>query len=47
MLGFYMLGVNLNNPAKKYFDITLTQSFYGPLLNLVNSTNINLVPCSS
>jgi hypothetical protein len=37
-----LLGLNLNNPAISFFDITLTQSYYGPLLTPINSTSVPL-----
>lgn len=40
-----VLGFNLNDPAVKYFDISLTQSFYGPLLTPINSTTVPLEQC--
>ena len=38
--------LNLSDSSKKYFNVTLTQNHYGPLLTGNNLTNIPLVPCT-
>ncbi len=41
-----VMGINLNNPMVKFFDVTLTQYFFGPLLTPINATNIPLEQCT-
>ena len=38
--------LDLNDAAKKYFNITLRQNYFGPLFSGNNFTVVPLVPCS-
>ena len=46
MFGLAIIGLNLNDPAITYFNITLTQRFYGPLYSAINVTQVELVQCT-
>jgi hypothetical protein len=41
-----IMGLNLNDPMVTYFDISLTQNYFGPLLTSINSTAIPLEQCT-
>lgn len=41
-----VMGLNLNDPMISYFDISLTQNYFGPLLTPINSTIIPLEQCT-
>jgi hypothetical protein len=46
MFGIFIFGLNLTNTTARWFDISLTQDYYSPVLNVINSTNIPLSPCT-
>ena len=46
MLGFYLQGFDLNKANTTYLDITLKQQFFSTSFNLINQTDIPLVPCT-
>lgn len=46
MFGLAIIGLNLNDPLVTYFNITLTQRFFGPLYSLINVTQVELVQCT-
>lgn len=46
MFGIGILGLDLNDPNIKYFDISLRQNYFTPLFRTINSTVIPLVACT-
>lgn len=46
MFGVAIIGLNLSDPLVTYFNITLTQRFFGPLYTPINATQIPLVQCT-
>lgn len=46
MFGVAIVGLNLSDPLVTYFNITLTQRFFGPLYTPINATLIPLVQCT-
>ena len=46
MFAIGISGVNLNDPAIKYFDVNLKQYNYGPANSLLNVTSIPLQKCT-
>jgi hypothetical protein len=46
MFAIGVYGLDLNSPAITYFDVSLFQSFYTPLFNVINETKVPLVKCS-
>ena len=46
MFSLVLYGANLSDPTIKYFDISLTQSYYSPVMQLINQTVIPLVQCT-
>ena len=47
MFAVAIFGLNLNDPAVTYFNISLFQNFYGPLWQVINYTQVPLVQCTS
>lgn len=45
MFGINLFGFDLTSPLKM-FDIKLYQESYSPIFNLINRTDVPLVPCS-
>jgi hypothetical protein len=45
MFGVSLFGFDLTAPGK-IFDIKLYQEYYTPIFNLLNRTEVPLVPCS-
>ena len=43
-IGIY--GLDLNSPNVTYFDVSLFQSFYTPIFNVINETKVPLVQCT-
>ena len=46
MFGIGILGLDLNDPNIKYFDISLRQNYFTPLFRTINSTVVPLVACT-
>ena len=46
MFAIGVYGLDLNSPSVTYFDVSLYQSFYTPLFNVINETKIPLVKCT-
>jgi hypothetical protein len=46
MFGVGIMGLNLNDPNVQYFNVTLKQNYYSPLLKPINSTVVPLVQCT-
>lgn len=47
IFGVTIFGLNLNDPLVTYFDITLTQRFFGPVYSFINATQVPLVQCTT
>lgn len=46
MFGIGIMGLDLNDPNIKYFDISLRQNYFTPLFRTINSTVVPLVACT-
>ena len=46
MFAIMVFGIDLNSPYYRFFDIKLYQESYRPVFNMINLTEIPLVPCS-
>jgi hypothetical protein len=47
MFAVGLFNINLNDPTVTYFNITLFQNYYSPLWQVINYTQVPLVPCTS
>ena len=46
MFGVFIFGVNLQNTTMKVFDVKMFVEEMTPLMNMVNVTEIPMVPCT-
>ncbi len=47
MFAIGMYTINLNDPTRTFFNISLQQNYYSPLFNLINRTQVPLVQCTA